>query len=330
MTGAFEVPAAEWDELVRALGVTDVYYSRGYVDASAALVNGTSAYLCHADQGGAVVFPCVLREDPVDVITPYGYGGPLAAGSDPPLAAFTARYNDWCRSRGVVSTFALYHPLARNAQSAQATGFHTNDLAGTVAWDLSGVDLLAGMHAHHRRAVRRAAGQGLIATVDPDPADLDGFIDLYEQTMRRAGADPFYLFDAEYWNGLVADVGLVRVDVRSADELCASVIGFGDGHWLHYHLGGNSEEGRKAGASTLALFELARWGQEEGCAVLHLGGGVGGRADSLLAFKQRFAPGGLVPATIGKAVNDADAYSRLTSSNLIDWDGFFPAYRAPR
>jgi serine/alanine adding enzyme len=303
-----EVEPARWDGLLRSLGVTDVYYSRGYVEASALLAGGTAAFL-HDDDGG--VFPCVVRPDPVDVVSPYGYGGPLG-----PVPAYEA----WCRERGVVSSFVVFHPLFAN----DAPGFRRSALAGTVAWRLEG-DLLAGMHRHHRRVVRRAS-EAFEVAIEVAPASLDGFVELYEETMRRTGASPFYLFPGAYWEALHAGVRLVRVDVREGGELLASVLGMGEPPWLHYHLGGS----RRPGAIHLALYRLACWGRDQGYEVLHLGGGVGGREDSLLEFKQRFAPAGRVGVSVGKAVHDLAGYLELSGADAVDWDGFFPAYRAPR
>jgi serine/alanine adding enzyme len=197
-----------------------------------------------------------------------------------------------------------------------------------VAWALEHDDLFAGMHRHHRRLVRRAGE--LAVAVDGEPAGLGELVGLYEATMRRAGASDFYLFPASYWRALRERVPLVRVDVRGGDELLATVLGMGRPPWLHYHLGASSDAGRRAGASHRALYELARWGRDHGFEVLHLGGGVGGRADSLLEFKLRFAPGGRLPAAVGKAVHDLPAYERLAGRRGVDWDGFFPAYRAAR
>ena len=75
--------------------------------------------------------------------------------------------------------------------------------AGTVTWRLEGDDLLAGMHKHHRRLARRALAAGLRATVEPAPGSLEGFIAVYEASMRRADADPFYFFGADYWDALL-------------------------------------------------------------------------------------------------------------------------------
>ena len=118
--------------------------------------------------------------------------------------------------------------------------------------------------------------------------------------------------------------------VRAGGELVASALGMGEPPWLHYHLGAAADAARGTGASHLALLALAEWGRANGYETLHLGGGVGGRADSLLEYKLRFAPDGLVPSEIGKAVHDEAAYLRLSRADAIDWDGFFPAYRKPR
>jgi serine/alanine adding enzyme len=315
-----EVEPGEWDGLMRKLGVSDVYYSRGFVEASAPLAGGKATFLHLDGEGGHVVFPCVMRADPVDVVTPYGYGGPLAVGDAPD---FAPAYEAWCERRGVLATFVVFHPLFGNTWS-----WWTGAIADTVAWPLEAP--FDAMDSHHRRRVRRARRDGLEASVVAAPEELDGFVAVYEQTMRRRDAADFYLFDDAYWDALVRDVPLVRVDVRRDGELVSSMLGMGEPPWLHYHLGGTTEEGMRHGASHLALYSLAEWGAEHGYTKLHLGGGVGGREDSLRDYKRRFAPEGLVPAAIGKAVHDEAAYLERAGADAIDWDGFFPAYRAPR
>ena len=71
----------------------------------------------------------------------------------------------------------------------------------------------------------------------------------------------------------------------------------------------------------------ARWAQANDYERFHLGGGLGGKEDSLHHFKARFDPEGLVDAAVGKAIHDEDAYREL-SGGEAGYDGFFPAYRA--
>ena len=324
-----EVEPARWDAVLAEAGVTDVYYSRGFLAASAVLVDGVPVLLELRSKDGTVLFACLLRRDPPDVVSPYGYGGPMGAGPDPPLERFPAAYAAWCRARGAVSSFVVFHPLTGSAESPASALFHRVPLGATVAWPLSGCDLLDGMHRHHRRLVRRAQAEGLEVTVDPAPTELASFAALYEETMRRLQASQFYFFPPRYWRTLVSGVALVRVDVRQDGRLLASVLGMGTPPWLHYHLGARSEASNRAGASHLALYQLAAWAQAHGFETLHLGGGVGGRPDSLFEFKLRFAPDARVGVAIGKAVHDTERYLRLAGADAVDWDGFFPAYREP-
>ena len=121
---------------------------------------------------------------------------------------------------------------------------------------------------------------------------------------------------------------LVRFDAEIDGEVVASALCLATPPWLHYHLSGTTDAGRSTGSSTLVLLEAALWAQANGYERFHLGGGLGGSEDSLHHFKARFDPEGLVPAAVGKAIHDEDAYRRL-SGGEPSYDGFFPAYRAP-
>jgi serine/alanine adding enzyme len=316
-----EVDAGDWNALLARLGLDDVYLSREYVDSACAIEPGEATFL----HGGGVVFPCIVRTvaDRRDVTTPYGYGGPVAA--DPGAAdAFYAAYEEWCEETGVVSTFVRFHPLYENQRYAR---IHVEQLGGTIVWRLQGSDPVERLHPHHRRILRKAESAGLAVEVREAP-QLDDFVALYERTMTRLEADSFYLFCDAYWTSL-KQLPCVLVEVRGDGELAAAVLCFSSTPWLHYHLGATSDEGRRRGASHLALLEAARWGRERGYELLHLGGGLGGRRDSLYEFKWRFDPGGERQFALGKAIHDETAYRELAGAEAAGLDGFFPAYRAP-
>jgi hypothetical protein len=294
------------------LGLVDAYLRRAYVESACVLEPGEPVLLEH--DGAA--FALIRRSDPVDAITPYGYGGP--AGADVP--GFWRAYEEWCREQGVVTTFVRFHPLYANAREAP---IHVEPLAPTIAWRLDAEEFAAGLHLNHRRAVRKAQKAGVTVSAGEGVGE---FVPLYEETMRRAGASPFYFFAEEYWHAL-GRTSLVRLDAELAGETVASALCLASPPWLHYHLGASSDKGRRIGAMTLLFLEVATWARERGYERFHLGGGVGGREDSLHEFKRRFDPGGLVEAAVGKAVHDEAAYARL-SGGATSLDGYFPAYRA--
>jgi len=277
------------------------------VEAAALLEPGSPLFL----RNEAAVFAGIRRTDPSDIVTPYGYGGPVGT-------PFWDEYGEWCRANGIVTTFVRFHPLYANHEGAPPF-VHIERLAGTVAWRLDQDDLLAGMHRHHRRIVRKAGG--IDTTVTRGPSTLDGFVPRYERTMDRKDASGFYYFPREYWHAL-ADLGDRIVLFEAGDD--AALLCFATPPWLHYHLGATSDEGRKGGVSNLLFYEAARWAAAEGFTRFHLGGGLGGGDDSLFEFKQRFDPGGVLEMAVGKVIHDEDAYRTLGGTGT---DGFFPAYR---
>lgn len=323
-----EVPGAEWDALLARLGAEDAYARRGYLEASRVLTPGEPVLLHETGPGGDVVLPLLVREDPADATTPYGYGGPVAVGPAPPLAEFWAGYEEWARARGVVSTFAVLHPVLGN-RALVPGAWDVRPLGDTIAWRLTGGDPFERLHPHHRRLVRRAERAGARGRVEATVA-LGDFPGLYAETMTRNEASPFYFFGADYWAALAAGAPLARVDVHREEELLASVLLLVSPPGIHYHLGASAEAGRALGASHLALLAAARWGSEQGGETLHLGGGVGGREDGLLSWKERFDPGGRRGSFTARRVHLPERYAELTGGADPHAGGFFPAYRAAR
>jgi hypothetical protein len=106
---------------------------------------------------------------------------------------------------------------------------------------------------------------------------------------------------------------------------------------VHAHLVGTDERHQRLSPLKVMLDDARIWARERGNRVLHLGGGRGGREDSLLAFKGRFSPRRHAFHT-GRWILDASRYAELTERRsrfatergLAAGDpGWFPAYRAP-
>jgi serine/alanine adding enzyme len=328
-----EVESSAWDGLLASAGWTDVYYRQGYLEAAAAAQPGRCAYLYLRGPGGAVVFPCVVRElaeQGIRDLTTVAYGGPLALGRNPPVEQFSSLYEDWCAEQQIVTTFVRFHPLFANHRYAPSS-LHLQRVEDSITWPLEG-DLFAGLHRHHRRLIRKAKSAGIRVSLTVSPDRLDRFAVLYEQTMRRVGATRFYFFSDRYWGRLTQELAeyVLLFDALRDGDVLASIVCFATRPWLHYHLGASSDEARRLGASHLLLYEAARFGQEDGYEHLHLGAGVGAGGDSLLEFKRRFTSSPSLEQWFGKGVHDVQRYRDLTGSTEIDYDGFFPAYGPER
>lgn len=331
-TALQDLAATEWDRRLLERGVADAYLRSGYVTASAVLDPGEPAFLCYEDRHGSIFLPLIVRAlphaDAADLVTPYGYGGPVAVG-EPSLEDFSVAFAQWSAQRSAVTAFMRFHPLFANERTAPA-GTEVVRLTGTVAWRLAQIeDLASNMHAHHRRAVRKAHANGIDVRAVPATESLERFVALYEVTMRRQQAADYYFFPPGYWQALAAglDDGLIIFEAVLGGEVVAALLCMATKPWLHYHLGATADEARVVGASNALFLAAAEWGKARGYTHFHLGGGVGGGDDGLLKFKLRFDPGGMLPFHIGKAVLDPARYAELAGS--ASTAGFFPAYRAP-
>lgn len=319
------VAEADWDDLVGRLGGDPVYSSLGYHRASALLEPpGTLPALVSDGESALPLLLRPLKGGLWDATSAYGYGGPLRADS-----GFTESVDEWARDNGVVATFLRYHPLLGNLGPP---GVHVSRRGTVVAWDLRGSrDLYASMHEHHRRTVRKAGRAGVRVAVTMAPANLRVFRALYEVTMQRQQADPFYFFPTTYWEQLVAGCGdrLVLFEAFVDEEPVAALLCFDSGRWLHYHLGASSEQARRVGASNLLFLTAATWGREHGHESFFLGGGLGGsQTSSLFVFKHRFDPASSpLPWHVGAWVHDAARYRALAGTDSVD--GYFPPWRAP-
>lgn len=329
------VDPTEWDARLAAGGGDDLYFRRGYLAASSHLETDVAGavLLSVAAADGEFLLPLLLRTlpggDGYDATSPYGYGGPVVQG-DVDLPAVGAAIDAWSRHNRVVTTFLRLHPLTGNAAWCPPSA-RVIPLGATVAWRLDGDgDLHAGMHSHHRRAVNRAQRAGVTTLVREGPHDLGAFRAMYEHTMRRQQASPYYFFPTPYWDALSDGAGgtLVVVEAHHDGAPVAMLVCMRDAHTLHYHLGATADAARALNASNACFLAAAQWGRDQGLTRMHLGGGVGAdTTSSLFVFKHRYDPGSTPhPFHVATWVHDPDAYRRLTGGD--DTTGFFPPWRA--
>jgi hypothetical protein len=153
--------------------------------------------------------------------------------------------------------------------------------------------------------------------------------------MTFRSADPSYFFDRSYFEDLRRCLGphLHLCAVRApGGELAAAGLFTEMGDLMQFHLSGTAEAHRRAGPAKLMLIHMRDWARERGLRILHLGGGVGCREDSLSFFKQGFSKLRSRFQTL-RLVLDPAAYATLAdrrgAAGAGPDEGFFPAYRRP-
>lgn len=181
-----------------------------------------------------------------------------------------------------------------------------------------------------RNQINRNLRLGYAVRVVPGPGSAPeeraGFLDVYEQTMRRAGAGERYLFGAAYFDRILEADGtwLALALSPEGDVAAASIAARSDG-FLHYYLSGSADSHLRDSPMKNVVARLVELSAKLSLP-LNLGGGLT-RGDRLEEFKRGFA-NREQPWHTSEIVCDHAAYQRLSAGR--ESGGFFPAYRAPR
>ena len=279
--------------------------------------------------GAALVAPLLVREiegteapdgsPERDAISPYGYPGLVPGPTTPEAQALEAGAIDWSAT-GLVSVF-LRHTL------------DPPPLAGSTERNVVQIAdpaLAPKSRPSDRRQVRRNLESGyelrLVPGAETSAAERAGFLDLYEQTMRRTAAPAHYFFGAAYFDRILAadSTWLVLATAPGGELAATSIAAVSDGY-LHYYLSGSADERLREAPMKNVVTRLVEHATELGLP-LNLGGGLR-RGDALEEFKRGFANREL-PWHSSELICDPAAYERLSAGR--DATGFFPAYRAPR
>jgi hypothetical protein len=277
---------------------------------------------------GELVGPLIVREipgtDARDATSPYGYPGlaPGAGCSCPRIPGTTASSLDpaaidWSAT-GLVSVF-IRHTLG----PSPLTGFSERNVV-----QIADPALPPKSRPSDRRQVRRNLEAGyeveLVPADTASPEQRAGFIEVYEQTMRRAAAAGHYFFGDAYFAKIlqVPQTWLALAKAPVGAIAAASIATVSDGY-LHYYLSGSADSHLRDSPMKNLVARLVEHSAELGLP-LNLGGGIA-PGDALEEFKRGFANRQLTWLT-SELVCDAEAYQRLSRGR--DAGGYFPAYRA--
>jgi hypothetical protein len=275
------------------------------------------------NEAADLLAPLIVREidgtDERDAISPYGYPGlvDVAPGDTPPTPALDPTAIDWSAT-GLVSIF-IRHTLGPSPLT-RATERNVVQIADPALPPKS--------RPSDRRQVRRnletGYGLDLIPGSETTAEQRAGFLDLYEQTMRRTGAAEHYFFGSAYFGRILeADRTWLVIATGPEGDLAAASIAAVSDDYLHYYLSGSADSHLRAAPMKNIVTRLVEHSAELGLP-LNLGGGIT-PGDALEEFKRGFANRQQAWLT-SELVCDRRRYEELSRGR--EATGFFPAYRA--
>jgi Acetyltransferase (GNAT) domain len=305
----------------------DFFRSRPFLDAEGA----THTLRIEAD-GEELLAPLVVRaigDGPeLDAVSPYGYPGLAHSGRS------SSRY-----AEGTSTSSGLVDPAAVDFS---ATGLVSAFIRHTLAdppplegaserniVQVADPELPPKSRMSDRQQIRKNLRRGYEMRLVPGPEtnadERAGFLEAYEQTMRRAGAGERYFFSAAYFDRVLeADSTWLALALAPEGTVAAASIAARSDGYLHYYLSGSVDSQLRDSPMKNVVASLVEHSTELGLP-LNLGGGLS-RGDRLEEFKRGFA-NREQPWRTSELVCDPPSYTRLSSGHGAG--DFFPAYRAP-
>jgi hypothetical protein len=307
-----------------------------------------AVYRCDA---AVVLYPFLLRslaEEPYvpeplsdcyDLITPYGYGGPVFFGDDrvrdEVATAFWAAFDDWASRQRCVSEFVRLSlfPEDRAPYPGQVA-FVSKNIVRSL--DLSEDELWRDFEHKVRKNVRTARNAGLRVEIDEAGERTHEFRRVYAATMTRRQA---YRFADGFFDRLEREMRgqFTYVHVLRDDTVVSTELVLLSHRRAYSFLGGTVAEAFPSRPNDLLKYSTMLWLKSRPHEAFVLGGGPAGE-DGIYRYKRAFAPTGERPFAVGRRVFDGilysaliDARSRYEAASGRVWrprDDFFPTYRA--
>ncbi len=277
----------------------------------------------------------------VDAFSPYGYPGPVVLHQatvpiEERRAIESEAQSSICSmlvSFGVVSLFVRFHPLFAADHDLKPTFGTMSQPSQTVFIDLTDSleTISKNMEKSHRQGIKKLYNLGF-STVANDFSYLTEFIRIYHATMDRVAATANYYFSTEYFEELIraldSRVHLI-VGLSPEGTVVSGGLFFQEDGIVQFHLSASDPEFRNLAPGKMIADAAISLFKSRGQRCLHFGGGVGGRDDSLLAYKQRFSPH-RGHFRVWKAVVNEPLFCVAMGNTAVSdehFEGFFPPYR---
>lgn len=307
------------------------FNSPAYLELEARRLGGTPEVMYeHGGFCAGVVNRAIPGTRHRDGVSVYGapslaFGGMSAEEGE---AAMRAAITGMAAERRLVSLF-LRGGVGETFPQDSSETCCVEKLADSVVVPLNGTpdDVFNGFRKRHRGEIRRGEKYDFLRC-----DDVQGFHEVYTQTMERQHAKNEYFFSLRYFSDLIKIPGSKIYSVRENNQILASAFIVEQFPYLIYHLGGAASDALNKSPLRVLLAKISLEYVGKEFIGFSLGSGVGGKKDNLYQFKTGFSKEHKSVFCF-KAILNRAAYNQLCDSSCLDlplFDGFFPAYRNPK
>ena len=273
-----------------------------------------------------------------DIVTPYGYGGPVVlecTDLEKLMEAYREAFIAYCLENNIVCEFIRFH-LFDNVDVRQHYYGETAHMLDNVVVDTSQDYETIWMNYEHkvRKNVKKAKNSGLEMCIEQSLDHLDGFLDIYYATMDRNQATAYYYFRRAYFEDIARLMpdNYMYFHVMKDGKVVSTELVLCSKDYAYSFLGGTNQEYYAMRPNDFLKDAIIQWCSQTGRRCFILGGGYH-KEDGIYRYKRSFTKAPDVPFFVGRAILNKPVYDRLVELRAAEdptfdrESSYFPRYR---
>ncbi len=328
----------EWNALLNSVEQFDFYHTFDYHQLSKQS-NEQPILIKYQKDDSIIGLPLLLREiyetEYYDITSVYGYVGSVHKniGRDFDTSLFQTQLKKYFKEQNIVSVFSRLNPYIDFQENVLLGLGDIITLGDVVNIDITkSVEISRSNYSKSTKSrVNKARKQCYVKKITSDN-DINIFVDIYYENMKRLNAKDNYFFDRSYFfdfyksSDFETEILLVYDD--KTDLPIAGSMFVKTNQIIQFHLSGTRDAYLNIAPARVFLDEMRLIGTEEGFKYFNLGGGLGAEKDSLFEFKSSFSKD-FKSFKIWRYIVDEEVYEELSNqfSNSEKSQAYFPLYR---
>lgn len=274
------------------------------------------------------------NKDFFDIVTPYGYGGPViqeTTNEKKLLTGYFEAFSDYCQKNDIITEFIRFD-LFENTEVRDHFYGDVTLVGKNIVRDLN-LPVTKDIRKNILRNAESARKSGIKIILDETGEYIDDFLEVYYSTMKRTGAQEYYYFDKSFFEQIhetMKDQFIYLHAIMDDKIISTALILLGKERSFGF-LAGTLGDYYDYHPEALVELTTIQWLKDKGLTKYILGGGHKGE-DGIYLHKKGYARSGDHLFYVGKKIHDPIINGKLIKlrKSFGDFDmetSYFPKYR---
>lgn len=318
----------EWRRYLELIPIEsqDVYFTPEYYKLYEERGDGKVQCFIFEDEGSVAIYPYLLNPisplgynldmEYYDIQGAYGYNGVITNNeSEEFLSSFFSLFDEFCAENKIVAEFLRINPLLSNPLEKRLNFSLIHDRENIYLNLLSDSIFETDFAYSTRKNIRKAIKNGLyfeyVYGNNLNKIQLQAFLAIYNDTMRRNNADAYYYFDNEFFSKIgkqLREKALFVFVIYEGVYISCELVLLGNSIAYSF-LGGTLNDYYHLRPNDFLKYNVIQTLKSIGLKFLLLGGGP----DGVLRYKKTFSVNGSIPFFIGKKIHLKEKYADIVN-----------------